>query len=99
VVTQPRTGGSAAEAKAVDEDSAAAVITVRSELFARLLDGDLDGADEALGRAARVGLPEHEQGLYRAWLGEARGEPHPAPTAAAVPLLSRMLESLLRVQD
>jgi glycosyltransferase involved in cell wall biosynthesis len=96
---QRRYGEAADEAKATEEDSPAAVITVRSELFARLLAEDLDGTDEALSRAGRVGLPENEQQLYKAWLGEARGEPHAAPTAAAVPLLSRMLESLLRVQD
>jgi glycosyltransferase involved in cell wall biosynthesis len=96
---QRRYREAAEEAKATDADSAAAVITVRSELFARLLDGDLDGTDDALSRAGRVGLSEHEQQLFKAWLGEARGEPHAAPPAAAVPLLSRMLESLLRVRD
>jgi hypothetical protein len=46
-----------------------------------------------------VGLPGHEQALYRRWLARDRGETHQPVPLPAIPLLSRMLESLLRVED
>lgn len=96
---QRRYGEAAETAAQVPADDGVAVVALRSELFGRLLDGDLGGADTALARAPEVGLPEHEQALYRRWLARARGQEHAPAPPAAVPLLARMLESLLRVQD
>jgi tetratricopeptide (TPR) repeat protein len=89
----------AAEAEQVSEDGEAAVVVVRSELFARLLTRDHQGAEAALDRAERAGLPAGERQLYASWLAYQRGATAPAPPAAGLSLLTLMLESLLRVQD
>ncbi len=96
---QRRYAEAAAEAESVSEEGEAAVVVVRSELFARLLVRDIDGAEATLERAARVGLPAGERGLYASWLAQQRGEPAQPPPVEGVPLLGRMLESLLRVRD
>jgi tetratricopeptide (TPR) repeat protein len=96
---QKRYVEAAAEAETVSEEGAAAVIVVRSELFARLLAGDQSGAELALQRAERVGLPVSERVLYASWLAQQRGQTTPEPPAGGLPLLALMLESLLRVQD
>ncbi|HWD69963.1 MAG TPA: glycosyltransferase [Solirubrobacteraceae bacterium] len=96
---QRRYAEAAAEAENVSEEDGAAVVVVRSELFARLLAGDQAGAELALEKAERVGLPRSERGLYASWLAQQRGRTEPAPPAAGLSLLSLMLESLLRVQD
>ena len=96
---QKRYAEAAAEAETVSEEGEAAVIVVRSELFARLLAGDQSGADLALQRAERVGLPVSERVLYASWLAQQRGQSTPQPPAGGLSLLALMLESLLRVQD
>jgi glycosyltransferase involved in cell wall biosynthesis len=96
---QRRYSEAAAEAEQVSEGGAAAVVVIRSELFARLLVRDLSGAELALERAGRAGLPTAERDLYTTWLGKQRGEPTRPVGAESIPLLSLMLESLLRVQD
>ncbi len=96
---QRRYAEAAQEAERTSEDGGFAVVVVRSELFARLLAGDLTGAEAALERAQRVGLPAGERGLYASWLAARRGEAAPLPPADGVPLLALMLESLLRVRD
>lgn len=95
---QRRYAEAAHEAAQISEDAEAAVVVLRSELFARLLASDLDGADASLARAERVGLPAAERGLYAAWLAMRRGS-EAMPPAEALPLLTLMLESLLRVHD
>ncbi|MDO8184476.1 glycosyltransferase [Conexibacter sp. JD483] len=70
----------------------------RSELFARLAGGDLDGAAAILARGAE--LQEGDRELFSAWLAAARGERDATPLpAAAVKLLDVILEALLRVQE
>lgn len=96
---QRRYAEAAAEAEQVSAEAEAAVVVVRSELFARLLARDLTGAEAALARAEQVGLPSGERGLYAAWLAEQQGAAAPAPPADGLALLALMLESLLRVQD
>jgi glycosyltransferase involved in cell wall biosynthesis len=96
---QRRYAEAAAEAESVSEEGPSAVVVVRTELFARLLTRDHDGAERALERAGRVGLPSGERGLYASWLAHQRGESMPPPPADGVALLELMLESLLRVQD
>jgi len=100
LLAQRRNAEAADAAAELAEDDPLAAIAVRSELFARIVAGDLDGARAAAERAARVGLPASERELFGTWIGLAQGGPVsgrvPAP---AVPLLEVMLEALLRVQD
>jgi tetratricopeptide (TPR) repeat protein len=86
-------------AGAVPVDAGVAVVAMRTELFGRLLAGDLDGAGATLARAPVAGLPNHEPALFRRWLSRERGEHHEPAPLSSIPLLARMLESLLRVQD
>jgi tetratricopeptide (TPR) repeat protein len=95
---QRRYADAVTEAQALPADSPAAVIVIRSELFARLLLRDAEGAPAALERAREVGLPRAERDLYSAWLAQQRGEAA-VPPVEGLALLSLMLESLLRVQD
>ncbi len=96
---QRRYADAATEAELLPEDAGAAIVVVRSELFARLLTRDHQGAERALARAERVGLPAPERALYASWLAQQLGGAVPAPPATALSLLGLMLESLLRVQD
>ena len=96
---QKRYAEAAAEAEQVSEGGEAAVVVIRSELFARLLARDTEGAEVALERAARAGLPGGERALYSSWLAMQRGEQTRPIQADGIPLLGLMLESLLRVQD
>jgi glycosyltransferase involved in cell wall biosynthesis len=96
---QRRYAEAAAEAERIDDESEAAVVVVRSELFALLLTRDHLGAERALERGGRIGLPVGERDLYASWLAEQRGETVPPVPADGVALLELMLESLLRVQD
>jgi glycosyltransferase involved in cell wall biosynthesis len=96
---QRRYAEAAAEAENCPDDAEGAVVVVRSELFGLLLARDLAGAEAALARAQRVGLPETDRGLYSSWLAMQRGGAMAPPPAASLKLLSLMLESLLRVQD
>jgi tetratricopeptide (TPR) repeat protein len=96
---QRRYSDAATEAAALDADSPLGAVVLRSELFARLLDGDIGGAATALARADAVGIPAHDQGLYRSWLTQLKSGSAPAPPEGSVPLLELMLESLLRVHD
>lgn len=96
---QRRYADAASEAALLDEENPLAPTVVRSELFARLLGADQEGAREALARAHRVGLAQADQDLYRSWLAKLDGHEPPPPPMASLELLELMLESLLRVQD
>jgi glycosyltransferase involved in cell wall biosynthesis/Flp pilus assembly protein TadD len=96
---QRRYADAASEAAALDPDTPVAMIVLRSELFARLLNGDATGAAGALERAERVGLPQPAQLLYRSWLAQLTGGASTALPAASLPLVGLMLEALLRVHD
>jgi glycosyltransferase involved in cell wall biosynthesis len=96
---QRRYADAAAEAASVDQDNPVGMRVLRSELFARLLDGDSAGALIALERAPGLGLPQPDELLFRSWLASTLGDtPAPLPEASA-PLLELMLEASLRVQD
>ena len=87
-------------AAALDTDSPLAPIACRSELFARLAGVDLDGLPAARGRAVAAGVPPAEIALFDGWAALAAGATPPAPlTLASIPLLSSILEALLRVQE
>jgi tetratricopeptide (TPR) repeat protein len=96
---QRRYAEAATVAGSISAEGGIAAVALRTELFGRLLGADLDAADTALGGAPAAGLPGHEQALFRRWLASERGEQHAPVPVAAIPLLARMLESLLRVQD
>jgi glycosyltransferase involved in cell wall biosynthesis len=96
---QRRYTEAAAEAENCPDDAEGAVVVVRSQLFGLLLARDKAGTEAALARADRVDLPTSERELYASWLAIQRGDAAAAPPAASLPLLSLMLESLLRVQD
>ncbi len=97
---QRRYDEAAHEAALLDPGAPAAPLAARSELFGRILAGDLDGARGALQRAESAGMPPAEIAVFRSWLACRLGAAEPAhvPVQAA-PLLASMLESLLRVQD
>ncbi len=97
---QRRYAEAASEAAAMAEDDPLAVVASRSELFGRVAAGDLDGAQVALERAARIGMPSPELAVFGGWIGLRTGDPSTRgiPLAAA-PLLEVVLEALLRVQD
>jgi tetratricopeptide (TPR) repeat protein len=97
---QRRYADAAAEAAALDPGDPCAPAVLRSELFARLLAGDLAGATATLARAGEARLPTAERALYAAWLTSASGaEAIPRLPVEAAPLLEVMLEALLRVRD
>lgn len=96
---QKRYAEAAAEAENCPDDAEGAVVVVRSELFGLLLAGDHTGAEAALERAERVGLPSADRGLYSSWITMQRDGVVTPPPASSLDLLSLMLESLLRVHD
>jgi len=97
---QKRYAEAVSEAARLTEDDPVAAKVIRSELFARLLARDLDGVPEAMERATRIGLPQAEHELFEIWAHRLGGETSERPVPiAATPLLERMLDSLLRVQD
>jgi glycosyltransferase involved in cell wall biosynthesis len=96
---QSKYAESAAVAAAMDPAEGLAIVAIRSEIFARLLAHDLDGATTALARAPSVGLPAGDIALYRSWLARLRSESALPVPQKALPLMELILESLLRVQD
>ncbi|HTW11262.1 MAG TPA: glycosyltransferase [Solirubrobacteraceae bacterium] len=97
---QKRYREAADEAEQLPTSDPVARIVVRSELFARLLDHDLAGAERSLTRAAAAGLAPADRELFGVWLAHSRDQSlSAAPPPAALPLLELMLESLLRVHD
>jgi hypothetical protein len=96
---QRRYADAASEAACVEQDTPVAVRVLRSELFARLLDGDESGAAAALERSALVGLPWADEALFKSWIAQLRDDASAPAPAASAPLLELMLEALLRVQD
>jgi tetratricopeptide (TPR) repeat protein len=100
LLAERRYGEAAAAAAALPEDDPVAVPAIRSELFGRIVAGDLAGASESCTRATRVGLPAAELELFVGWIGLLAGEgiARPLPMAA-VSLLELILEALLRVEE
>jgi glycosyltransferase involved in cell wall biosynthesis len=90
----------AAESSAVPADDPFASIACRTELFARIMGEDRDGARVALGRAQRAGLPAAELELFAGWSELAAGSPVTRILPVeATPMLSTILEALLQVQE
>ncbi len=98
LLSQRRWAEAATAAAAVGEEDPLAPTARRSELFARIADGDLDGAAAILARDEE--LRDGDRELFGAWLAAARGERDERPLpAAAVTLLDVILEALLRVEE
>ena len=55
------------------EDDPLATNACRTELFGRIVAGDLDGARAGLTRAERAGLPPAECELFAGWTATRRG--------------------------
>ena len=100
LLSQRRWAEAAAEAAKLADGAPHAAAARRSELFARIVAGDLAGADAVLARGAATGLPAHERELFAAWRDAAAGRPGDAVLPLeAVPLLAVTLEALLRVEE
>lgn len=90
----------AATAAALPDADPHAAAARRSELFARIVGGDLPGAAAVLARAEAAGLPAADRTLFAAWLAAAGGDPGDAVLPLeAVPLLAVSLEALLRIEE
>jgi glycosyltransferase involved in cell wall biosynthesis/Flp pilus assembly protein TadD len=97
---QRRYGEAADEAAQLDRDSPLAAMAARSELFGRILAGQLDRLDGARRRASESRMAPAELELFDGWAKLAGGEPAGVRLkAAAVGLLGAVLESLLRVEQ
>jgi tetratricopeptide (TPR) repeat protein len=104
LLAQRRYGEAADVASGLDGNDPLAVIARRSELFARLADGDADGATSALESARAAGMPATELDLFATWQelassGLVTEQTPPSLSEEAVPPLEVMLEALLRVHD
>ncbi|HKG38794.1 MAG TPA: glycosyltransferase [Conexibacter sp.] len=68
LLSQKRWEEAAAEAAVLGDDDPHAVAARRSELFALLVDGELETARAVLARAAAGGMPTGELALFAAWV-------------------------------
>ncbi len=91
----------AAEAVAdVEPTSGYTHVALRSELFARIMDRDAEGAERALERAEAADMLRADLAFFREWLGVRTGEqPSESLPLEAGALLSVTLEALLRVHE
>jgi tetratricopeptide (TPR) repeat protein len=99
LLSQGRYADAAAEAAEVGEGEPAAGAARRTELFGRLVAGELDAATSVLDRS-RTELPAGEADLFAAWLAAAGGGalPQALPVESAQ-MLVMSLEALLRVRE
>jgi tetratricopeptide (TPR) repeat protein len=89
----------AQEAAQLPSDSPLAAMAVRSELFGRLVGGNLDAYAPARERALASNLPAPELELFDAWAELAGGGTSDVVLGLeAIPLLGSVLEALLRVE-
>jgi tetratricopeptide (TPR) repeat protein len=100
LLAQTRYGEAAAVAAELCSDDPLAVIGARTECFARIVAGDLDGAATSLRRARAAGMASEELDLFSAWRALAHdGHTEIALAEQAVALLAVVLEALLRVRE
>jgi tetratricopeptide (TPR) repeat protein len=100
LLAQRRYADAAREAAALDAGDPLASIACRTELFACIVGADVAGAARALARARAAGMAQKELELFVAWDQLASsGRTEITLAAEAIPLLSTVLEALLRVQD
>jgi hypothetical protein len=96
---QRRFGDAAEEAALIDADSPLLAMAVRSELFGRICDGQLDRVEAVLARGATARMPRAELDLFEQW-ARLEGGLEASKTLAlpAIGLAGAVLESLLRVE-
>jgi glycosyltransferase involved in cell wall biosynthesis len=100
LLAQRRYAEAASEAEMLPDDDPLAVIACRTELFARIAGADLEGASATLEKARGAGMEVTEVDVFRGWRELAgSGSTTVELAREALPLLSVMLEALLRVQD
>ncbi len=96
LLSQERWSEAAETAAGVPAGDPFAAAARRTELFARLVEGQSDTAAELMASAA-ADLPPADAALFSAWIAAASGGELPAHLPAdATPLLSATLEALLR---
>jgi glycosyltransferase involved in cell wall biosynthesis len=100
LLSQCRWADAAEAAAGVEDTSGYAHVARRSELFARIMDRDSEGARTALEQGKEIEMSPADLGFFRAWLGLRDGQPAPEklPIDTAV-LLTITLEALLRVRE
>jgi Tfp pilus assembly protein PilF len=101
LLNQCRYAEAAAESTQIDDADAYAALAARIELWSRIAGGELDDAEAASLRAARLGVSAAEREVFAAWLEIAR-DPAEQPkslSVASTPLLGVILETLLRAHD
>ncbi len=100
LLAQRRYADAAREAAALVAEDPLAATACRTELFACIVGADAAGTPRALARARAAGMVERELDLFLAWEQLASlGHTEITLSIEAIPLLSTVLEALLRVQD
>jgi glycosyltransferase involved in cell wall biosynthesis len=107
LLSQRRWADAVVEAATLADDDPHAVAARRSELFALLVEGDVEIARELLAKAAAAGMPSGDLAFFTAWGDlvspsgdrESAADVAPALPLDAVPPLATALEALLRVEE
>ncbi|HEU4700888.1 MAG TPA: tetratricopeptide repeat protein, partial [Conexibacter sp.] len=102
LLSQRRWADAVAEAAELPDTDPHGPAARRSELFALLVEGDVEVARSVLARAASAGMPSGELAFFTAWCELGAGSAQPGGVALpldAVPSLAIALEALLRVQE
>ena len=98
LLSQRRWTEAAAAAAQVEDGAAFAASARRTELFARIVAGEPELAEQAGARAA-ADLPAGDLAAYDLWRRVASGEPAAPASGDAAPALVVALEALLRVEE
>ena len=100
LLSQSRWAEAAEAAAAVEDTSGYAATARRSELFARIMDGDHEGTQGALAQAEEIGMADGDLRMLRAWDALRSGGALPSilPLESGA-LLALTLEALLRVEE
>ena len=100
LLAQRRYADAASVAAELATDDPLAVITCRTELFARIAGAEGDAVAAALERAGEAGMAAEELALFTAWQQLlTSGQTDVQLSAQVIPQLEVMLEAFVRVQD
>jgi tetratricopeptide (TPR) repeat protein len=99
LLSQRRYADTATEAAAVADDDELAPAARRTELFGRILGGELELARDVVRRAAACRIPDEELRAFAGWAEVAGGSVGPSLPVSSVPPLMVVLDVLLRIQD
>ncbi len=95
-----RYADAASEAAELPSEDPLATMAIRTELFGRIVDGQLGELAPARSRALEAGLPAAELAMFDAWASVASGESVTVRLRHdAIPLLAVVMEALLRVHE